>query len=76
MTATSAPATFARTLEVARAALAGVEMLTLSVRYGLAVPADRLVMMTEAVETARRELNALELELEQWALVDQARGVH
>jgi len=66
------PDTFARILEIARAALAGTECLTLTLRYGLAMPPDRLVLMAEAVDTARRELNALE----QWAAGGKSQAVH
>jgi len=64
---------FTRTLEIARGALAGVECMTLTLLHGLGMPADQLVRMTEAVEIARRELNALELE--HWTCT-KARGVH
>ncbi len=52
--------TFERTLELARAALAGVECVTIALQYGLPMPAAQLVAMIAAVETARRELNELE----------------
>lgn len=63
--------TFARTLEIARAALAGAECMTLTMRGGLAMPVDRLERMTEAIAIARQELH----ELEHWATVE-TRDVH
>ena len=67
-----APTTFARVLEVARAALAGLEFITLSARYGLPIPMDRIVATGEAIETARGELD----ELEQWAAGADGARVH
>lgn len=71
MPMSTSPATFARTLEIARAALAGLEAMTLTMRYGLAMPLDRVVQMSEVVETARRELNELE-----HAPTDEPHRVH
>ena len=63
--------TFQRTLELARAALAGCECLALTLRFGLAMPREHLEQMSEAIDMARRELD----ELDAWAAgpTDSAR---
>lgn len=66
------PATFRRVLEIARAALTGLESITISARYGLPIPMDRIVGFCEAVETARAELDALE----QFSAGDVGAHVH
>jgi hypothetical protein len=60
MTRTVALATFARTFEVARGALAGLEYLTISLRHGLPIPLERLAKIAETVKMLRLELNDLE----------------
>ena len=61
MSGVVAPGTFLRALEVARAALSGLEFIALSARYGLPVPVDRLENAETMIGMARRELDELEL---------------